>query len=405
MMQTYCPTGFFYLFVTDIPVIIDQIFPYRPLEQPGILQYHTKLSMHCLPGHLCCGNSINPNTAALNFMKAHQQIHHCGFPRTCRAYDGYFLTGFCPGGKIMNDDRIGILISEPDMLKFHIPLYRFGQSRLTALIFHFLRFQKFKHALPGSCGGLKRLYRLCDLGQRLCKITDIHHKCHNNAKTDSSVQRHCSANNTHRHIAQVTDKSHDGHHKSRQTLGLKTAFAQISVHPVKDFLGFLLTVISFYHCMPGIDFLDVPVDLTKVLLLSGKVFLAPAHNGEHYHKSQKTGGHCGQSHPSVRDEHHAQTPEKENKGGNQISDAVIQRLADGIHIIGHAGQYIAGGGTIIKPHGQSVYLPGNIRTHFLGYTLCNCGHNPPLYGGENITQHIQGNQCGADGKNPVHING
>ncbi len=171
---------------------------------------------------------------------------------------------------------------------------------------------------------MQRLHCLRNLGQRLGKISHIHHKRHNHSETYPAVQSHGSPCDTHCHVTKITDKSHNGHHQSRQTLCLKSTFTQITIHPVKGFPGILLPIIRFHHRMPCVNFLYMPVHLTKMLLLTSKIFLTPSHNGKHGHKSKKTCAYRRERHPNVRHKHHTQTAKKEDNRGNQIPDTLVQ---------------------------------------------------------------------------------
>ncbi len=75
--------------------------------------------------------------------------------------------------------------------------------------------------------------------------------------------------------------------------------------------------------MSCIHFLNMPVDFAKVFLLAHKVLLAPPHNGEHNHKSQKTCQHCGKRHPAVRYQHHNKTSCKQHDLRNKASDTLV----------------------------------------------------------------------------------
>ena len=122
----------------------------------------------------------------------------------------------------MNNDAIRIVVSEFYMFKSYPAFYQLQFFKLTIFVFHFLCPEELEYTLSCSSCRLHRLNSLCHLRKRLCKISDIHHKCHDNTKADPSIQCHGTTHYANSYIAEISDKIHDRHHHSGKALCHKT---------------------------------------------------------------------------------------------------------------------------------------------------------------------------------------
>ena len=133
MVQPYGFAGGNDLFLRYIRFGVDDVFLDSPFKNPGVLQHHSEQVMDIFTGQMpdCC--VVNTDFASLCLIKSHEQIDQRSLSRPRGADDGDFLTGLYRCGKIMND-RFAFVITETNMLKFHITGHAGQLERLFALV-------------------------------------------------------------------------------------------------------------------------------------------------------------------------------------------------------------------------------------------------------------------------------
>ena len=143
----------------------------------------------------------------------------------------------------------------------------------------------------------------------------------------------------------------------------EAAVAQAGVQPVELVDGARFAVIGLDDRVTRVHLFDMSVQRAEVALLAGKVFLAAGHDEEHDRKADDRCGNGGQRHDPVGDKHHDQAAEEQHDLGDEHADRLVQRLADGVHVVGHAGEHVARRGAVVIPHREAVDLVRNIAAH------------------------------------------
>ena len=148
--------------------------------------------------------------------------------------------------------------------------------------------------------------------------------------------------------------------------------------------------------MTGVHLLDVAVDVAQSRLLPGEVLLGGLHDDHHDDQADEAGTDGAQGHDHVVVEHHHQRAHEQRRRGDQRAERLAQRLADGVHIVGDAGQHVAVADLVEVFERQPVDLDRDRFAQPLGGALGDVGHHPALHIAEHGVSRVQGHQRPGD---------
>ena len=100
------------------------------------------------------------------------------------------------------------------MLKLHIPCKIFYRNRVLRCLLFLRLLQKLKHTLRSCRRGLKKVYHLSDLLDRLSKVPDVLEEGLNISNLNASFNGKDPSQESHHYISQVSHKLHNRHHHS-----------------------------------------------------------------------------------------------------------------------------------------------------------------------------------------------
>ena len=199
------------LLIRGIEPAVADIFHDTALEQPRILQHHTKgiakLSAVEIPDIVV----IQKNGSAVYIIITHQQLNHRRFSCSGRADNGNFLTRFYLRAEIMNDDLVRI-VSELYMIKGYCSCYCLNVSRIFRGLILFLFVQEFKDTLGCRRHRLYHVDHLRNLLDWLGKVFYILDECLD--ITDCNHVSDCqqTSGQCHTGVTQIPDKHHNRLH-------------------------------------------------------------------------------------------------------------------------------------------------------------------------------------------------
>ncbi len=152
-----------------------QVLANRPFKQPGVLQNHAEHSMNILAPNIVNRSTVNRNTAAVDFKKAHQQIDHGCFPGTGRSDNRNLLSRLYIGTEILDYGAIRAFgIGKTHVVKHNLSSgFTHGMRFFVRFILQLLRLQKVENATCSRRGGLQIGHALRNLGQGRSKQTNI----------------------------------------------------------------------------------------------------------------------------------------------------------------------------------------------------------------------------------------
>ena len=144
--------------------------------------------------------------------------------------------------------------------------------------------------------------------------------------------------------------------------------------------------------MAGVDLLHLTVHNAQGSLLGLEVFLAePDHQ---HHQDQRDGQdeQCDQGHFGADGQHHDQHADHGGNAGDELGHALVQALAQGVHIVGDAGEHLADRPLFKVGQRQAVDLLADLAAEIIADLLGKAGHQPALNEAECCGAEVHGQQ-------------
>ena len=97
------------LFICGIQTAIADIFHNCSVEQPGILQDHTKQLTQLTSVKVLDVMTIDQDLSGIDIIEPHQQFDHGCLAGTCGTHNSHLLPCFYICGEVMDNDLIGVI--------------------------------------------------------------------------------------------------------------------------------------------------------------------------------------------------------------------------------------------------------------------------------------------------------
>gem|GEM_PF-2878692 len=332
--------------------------------------------------------AVQQDRTAADIIEPHQQLHHCGFSGTGGAYNGDLLSGLYLGTEIV-DHALLRLVTKGNMLKINIALHVCQFQRVLCCLHFFRFFEEFKDTFACRSHRLHLIEYLCDLLHGLGEVLHILDKRLNVTNGDRAANRQQTAGQCHSGITQIAHEHHDRLHQARQELGFPCGVVQGIVGFLKLLHHVLFLIIRLNHCMTGVGFFHLSVDVSQIFLLLLEVLLGFFHHQRNQSYGNRENYHSDQSHQRRDTKHHYQYADHSRHGSDDLGDALVQALSQCVHVVGDAGQHFAVGTAFKICHWHAVDFFRNVFPHAVADFLCDTGHQPALHKAEQSTQQIQ----------------
>ena len=200
------------------------------------------------------------------------------------------------------------------------------------------------------------------------------------------LQGHDAAQHRHDGVVDIGDGDHRRDHGGRITLGPGARLAEGLVLLPELPEALRLVVEHLDHLLAGHHLLDEAVQISQAGLLLGVVGLAvgPAEADIAEHGGIPHRHHQGQL--PVEDEEDHQCPHHLDEALDHHGEAVVQRVGDGVHVVGEVAHHVAVAAGVKEPQGQGLEMgeqvPADVVEHLLGR----------LHHGLGVPQGAQGSQ-------------
>ena len=349
------------------------------LEQPGVLQHHAEALAQCAAVEVADVVAAQGDGTRIHIVEPHQQLDHGGLTGTGRADDGDLFARFDLTAEIVDDGLIGG-VAELDVVEGHLTVdVRSIRTVCRVGLLVFLRLvQELEHALCGRCHALQHVGHLCELLDGLGEVLDILDERLNIADGDGAVGGKDAADDGDRYIAEVAHKVHDGHHQAGKELALPRGFIQLVVGGVEVGEDIGLPVERLDDVVAGVDLLDLTVHDAQCCLLCLKILLAELDDQHHQCQRDRQDEQGDQGHFGADGEHHDEDAHHRGDAGNELGDALVQALAEGVDIVGDTGKHFADGALFKVGEGQAVDLFADLLAEIVADLLREVRHQPAL---------------------------
>ena len=292
------------------------------------------------------------------------------------------------------DDGLVRGVAEADVVKGDLSVDAGGvrPAGRVCLLVLFRLVQKLEHPLGSRCHALQHVGHLRKLLDGLGEVFDVLDESLNVANGNDAVCGKNAAHDGHCHVAQIAHKVHNGHHQAGEELAFPRRFIQLVVGGVEVVQHHGLAVEGFDHIVAGVDFFHLTVHDTQNSLLGLEVFLAEPDHDEHQHQRDGQDQQSDQGHLRADRQHHDQHADHGGHAGAELGDALVQALAQRVHIVGNAGQHFTHGAFFKVGKGQAVDLFADLTAEVVAHLLRKTGHQPALNKAECAAQQVHAQQ-------------
>ena len=381
------------LLVRGIQTAIADVLHDRALEQPGILQHHAEALAQVAAVKVPDVVAVQQDFAGIHIIEPHEQLDHCGLARAGGADDGDLLAGLDIAAEIV-DDGLFRRVAELYMVKRDLTVDAggigaaggVGQLVLLGLV------QKFKDALGGGGHALQHVGHLRQLLDGLGEVLDVLDECLNIADGDGARCGKNAADDGDGHIAQVAHKVHDGLHQAGQKLRFPRGFVQLIVRVVEVVQHGGLAVERLDDVVAGVDLLDLTVDNAQCRLLRLEILLAELDDHQNQRQRDRQDQQGNQRHFRADGQHHDEHADHRRNAGDQLGHALVQALAQRIHVVCDTGQHLADGALFKVGQRQAVDLFADLVAEVVADLLRQAGHEPALNEAERRGQQVHAQQ-------------
>ena len=201
-----------------------------------------------------------------------------------------------------------------------------------------------------------------------------------------------TADDGYGHIAEVAHKVHDGLHQAGEELALPSGFKELIVGGVEigQHTGFPVERLD--DVMAGVDLLHLTVHDAQGGLLGLEVLLAELDHQHHQRQRNRQDEQCNQGHLGADGQHHDEHADHGRHAGDELGDALVQALAEGVHIVGDAGEHLADGPLFKVGEGEAVDLFADLAAEVVADFLGKAGHQPALNEAERCRAEVHRQQ-------------
>ena len=373
-------------------------------EQVGVLQHHRQRPAQVRLLDAAHINAVVGDAPVGHVVEPVNQVGYGGLARAGGAHKGDLLAWLCIKADILQN-QAGALVAKAHMLKAHIAPQRgliaiglilpdpgpLCTGQLHAALIH----------LRGLLHGVEDALRACQRRQQkvglLGELVDGHGRlAHKHqiagqaAHVGHAVNGHQATQHRHNGVVHIGDAHHGGHHGGRVALGVGGRLAQRLVLGAEGFHILALMVEHLDHLLAADHLLNGAVQLAQHLLLALEIPLAAlaavAHGGEHGNVAQ----HHHQRELPVQHEQQRQGAHDLDKALDHHGKAVVQRVGNGVHVVGEAAHNVAVAAGIKVTQRQRLHMAEQVPPDFIHDLLGGLHHQLGIAEGGHHAHRIDG---------------
>ena len=230
-------------------------------------------------------------------------------------------------------------------------------------------------------GGRHGLHRVGDVGQLLDRLREVAHVL--DEALDVAGHRlagkgELRAHHNDAHVAHVAYEAHERHHQAGEELAAPRAREQAVVLRLEVGDGRLGAVEHLDDVLAGEVLLHDAVHGAEHLLLLAEVALREVHDHAHDHHGDRQREHGDARERQADREHHDEDADDLRHRGDELRDRLVERLAQGVDVVGDAAEHVALAVAVEVAHGDDGDLLGDLGAHPVADLLRDPGHEPAL---------------------------
>ena len=329
------------LLAGGVRLAVSNVICHSTCFQPGFLQDHTQVAAQRIPRYGVNGVAVHLQGAAVDLVKAHQQVDQGGFAAAGGADQGNALAGLNAQVHVFNQGHIRH-IAELDMLKLHTACTVGQGNGIGGIGQDGVFVNKVEHTLRTGQGVLQLGHNAGNIIERLGVLVGIVQQNRKLADRNAAANGNQRAHHADRRIHQRVDKAGGRVGDGGKEGGLYAADLQIGVDLVKALLGAAFVTEGADKMLVADQLVHQTGQLGAGLALYAEHIIGMLRN-ELCHKDGKRGeNHNDQGNAPVNGKHKAQSAHNGQNAGEQLGKAHQQAVTELLHIGVDAADGVAG---------------------------------------------------------------
>jgi len=326
---------------------VGYVLPYRAVEQPRVLQDHAEAPPQIVLVDVPDVYPIEFDAAFLYFVEPHQQIDQRGLSGTGWADNCNPLAAEDFDVQVLYEGFLGD-VAEGDVLEPDVSLRLFNPQRVWFFGFFFLFIEDVEHPLRRCNRRLDEVDNVGDLHDGLCELLGVLDEGLNVANGDDPLRDEDASHHRDDHIAQIAYEPRQRHDHAGQKLCLVTRIAELLVYALEPLDHILFSAVRLHNDVPGVNFLYVPAQFSKLLLLPQEEPLGVSRDDGCRHDTQRQRKRRNPCEERVYREHHDRDACHGNYPGDELNEALLERVADEVDVIDHPAQDLTVGSRVVE---------------------------------------------------------
>ena len=265
---------------------------------------------------------------------------------------------------------------------------RLERGRCRRLCDLFRLVEELEHALRGGDGRLQHVDDAGGLDDRegeLARVLD---------EGDHVSQRHLTgchaqaADDRDRDVIEVGDEAHRRLDDSGDELRSVARLVELLVLGIEHLDRLALASERLDDGVPGVHLLDVPVERAGRRPLDDELLLRSPHDEDRHDERARHGQDRDQGQDRADRHHQDQHEDDRQQRGDELRQALLQRLADVVDVVGDATQQVAARVAVEVAQRQPAELFVDLRSQPVDRPLGDAGHDVCLQPGEDRADDV-----------------
>ena len=117
-----------------------------------------------------------------------------------------------------------------------------------------------------------------NLRKRLGEDANIGHEGYHITNSQATINNFDGTHKTDHNIPKVPDENHKRHHNTRDKLRLPHRFIELIIKSLESLTAFVRCIVARYNCLTCINFFNIAINVSQIILLAFKQWLREAHD-------------------------------------------------------------------------------------------------------------------------------
>ena len=365
LMRMSALGGFDNLLARSSWATVSDVFRYRALEQPSVLQHHAKGAAQACARVVTRRTTIDRNATGIDIVKTQQQVDERRLAAARGADQGKAHAGLSLDADVLQQLAVEH-VAKVHVFKSHLALRGgklYGIRRIGLLL---ARIEQRKHAARRGVRGLDLRNDVGDLVERLGVLVGIGqedlHAAHRERRRHARDHAHATDHSDHG-IDDVIDKARAGVGERTHKLRALARGVELGIEGIEALLGVGTIGKGVDKLLLAYVLLDMTTELPLNALLSRKALVGELGDSTGSKDGKRRDEYHHERHGQVDGKHKRERTHDGNNTGEELCEALQQAVTHLIHVVDHAAHEVAVGMAVDKAERHTAELVARLHAH------------------------------------------